>query len=70
MLNQRESDIAHVEAKLEIQKLLEEWVKDYLGNRYGDNRGQGEQAQAEGAGAGGPAGAIPPTEGAGGQPTY
>ena len=57
MLNQRESDIAHVEAKLEIQQLLTEWAKDYLGNRHGDQTGSGigeaegsEGNPAEGAG--------------------
>ena len=55
MLNQREMDIALVEAKLEVQKLLQEWVEDYLGSRL-DGTGTGNSAagsvgqEAEGAG--------------------
>jgi len=57
MLNQREMDIALVEAKVETQKLLEEWAKDYLGSRLdgidtrrgGVAEGSGTQA-AEGSG--------------------
>lgn len=52
MFTQREMDIAKTEAKVEVQKLLEEWVKDYLGSRLdGDNRraGDADAAEAEGA---------------------
>jgi hypothetical protein len=55
MLTQRETDIALIEAKVEVQKLLEEWTVDYLGSRLDgiDTRGdetEGAQAQtAEGA---------------------
>jgi hypothetical protein len=56
MLTQRETDIALVEAKAEVQKLLEEWMEDYLGSRLdGANKrrdgAEGAEAQAaEGAG--------------------
>ena len=54
MLNQREMDIALVEAKVEVQALLQEWVEEYLGSRLdGDNRGSGagSAGTAEGKGA-------------------
>ena len=55
MLSQRETDIAIVESKAEIQKLLQEWAVDYLGSRLdGDNRGNAPggagTAETEGAG--------------------
>ena len=55
MLTQRETDIALVEAKAEVQKMLQEWMEDYLGSRLDgiDTRGDeaaGAPAQAaEGA---------------------
>jgi len=48
MLTQRDMDIALTEAKVDVRKLLEEWMEDYLGSRLdGDNRGRGEPAGAE-----------------------
>ena len=55
MFTQREMDIAITESKAEIQKMLQEWMRDYLGSRLDgiDTRGDeaaGAQAQAaEGA---------------------
>jgi hypothetical protein len=51
MFTQREMDTALVEGKAEVQKLLEEWVTDYLGSRLDgiDTRGdetEGAQAQS------------------------
>jgi hypothetical protein len=37
MLNQRESDLAHLEAEVEVRELLEEWYRDYLGSRGKEN---------------------------------
>ena len=46
MLSQRETDIAIVESKAEIQKLLQEWAVDYLGSRLdGENIGRGREAE-------------------------
>ena len=56
MFTQREMDIAITESKAEIQKMLQEWMEDYLGSRLdgidtGRNETAGAQAQAaEGAG--------------------
>ena len=48
MLTQREMDVALVEAKAEVQKMLQEWLVDYLGSRLdGDNTRRGEPASAE-----------------------
>jgi len=55
MFTQREMDTAITEAKVETQKLLREWMEDYLGSRLDaiDTRGdeaEGASAQAaEGA---------------------
>ena len=54
MFTQREMDTALVEGKLDVQRLLQEWMMDYLGSRLdGDNRGNGPggagTAEAEGA---------------------
>ena len=57
MLTQRETDVAKVESKAEIQKLLQEWAVDYLGSRL-DGNDTGRSGSAEGANA-------QPTEGAG-----
>jgi len=62
MLTQRESDTALVEADLWVQKLLEEWARDYLGSRYGGQTVQdgkpGEPVQnTEGSGLGSAEGA-------------
>ena len=62
MLTQREEDIANVEADMDIQKLVQEWLRDYMGSRDGgqtvQNGESGEQVyKAEGAGIGGPEGA-------------
>ena len=51
MFTQREMDIAFVEGKAEVQKLLQEWMVDFLGSRLDgiDTRGDeaaGAQAQA------------------------
>ena len=60
MLTQRESDTALVEADLWVQKLLEEWARDYLGSRYGNRQGQlGEDSTGD-AEAEQPEGAIAP----------
>ena len=48
MLSQRETDIAIVESKAEIQKLLQEWAVDYLGSRL-DGDDSGRSGNAEGA---------------------
>ena len=46
MFTQREMDTALVEAKAEVQLMLQEWMVDYLGSRLdGDNRGRGQQAE-------------------------
>jgi len=37
MLNQREYDIANTEAEVEIEQLIREWFRDYLGPRGTEN---------------------------------
>ena len=55
MLTQRETDIALVEAKAEVQEMLQEWLVDYLGSRLdgidtrGDEAAGAEAQAAEGA---------------------
>ena len=51
MLTQRDYDIATIETETEIQELIKEWYRDYLGSRGIDNgsdRGN-ELGKAEGA---------------------
>jgi len=44
MFTQREMDMALVEAEVEVQKLLEEWVEDYLGSRLDGPNTRGDEA--------------------------
>jgi hypothetical protein len=47
MFTQRDMDTWKVESEVEVQKMLQEWLEDYLGSRLdADNRGR---AEAEGA---------------------
>ena len=51
MLTQRDYDIATIETETEIQELLKEWYRDYLGSRgleNGSNSGSG-LGKAEGS---------------------
>lgn len=52
MLTQRDTDIALIEGKAEVQRLLEEWATDYLGSRLdgidtggGPERPDGQEAE-------------------------
>ena len=65
MFTQREMDLALVEGKAEVQKLLQEWVVDYLGSRLdgidtGGNEAAGAAPQvAQGANITGETGPAP-----------
>ena len=59
MLTQRQSDIALVEAKLEVQQLLQEWARDYLGSRYGNRQGQLGEDSTQDAETEQPSGSVP-----------
>jgi hypothetical protein len=68
MLTQQEYDIANIEAEVEIQELIGEWFRDYLGARgieNGDYTGLGngrEQGGAAGASIQAPAGPEVPNQ--------
>ena len=61
MFTQRDMDTWKVESEVEVQKMLQEWLADYLGSRLdGDNTRRGEPAGAEAQAAEG-AGITPET---------
>lgn len=41
MFNQRDIDIALIEAEAEVEMIFREWVEDYLGGRYAIGAGDG-----------------------------
>lgn len=48
MFTQRDMDIWKVESEVEIQKMLQEWMEDYLGSRLdGANKRRDEAEGAE-----------------------
>lgn len=48
MLNQRDIDIAQLEAKMQIERIFQEWVQDYLGGRYAITGYEGESTEDAG----------------------